>query len=48
MGAGAVLFAEIHEGLGNQVRQLLLEVGAVEVVLRKDLQGKDRMLRARW
>ncbi len=48
MGPGAVLFAEIHENLGKEVRVLLLELGAVEVILRKDLQGKDRMLKARW
>jgi release factor glutamine methyltransferase len=48
MGVGGVLFAEVHEGLGGEVRDLLLGLGAVEVVLRKDLQGKDRMIKARW
>jgi release factor glutamine methyltransferase len=48
MGPGAVLFAEVHEGLGDEVRELLLHLGAVEVVLRKDLQGKDRMIKAIW
>jgi release factor glutamine methyltransferase len=48
MGQGAVLFAEVHEGLGDEVRELLLRLGAVEVILRKDLQGKDRMIKATW
>ncbi len=48
MGPGAVLFAEVHEGLGDEVRELLLELGAGEVILRKDLQGKDRMIKAIW
>ena len=45
--AGA-LFVEIHEDLGAAVGKLLTELGAKEVVLRKDLQGKDRMIKATW
>jgi release factor glutamine methyltransferase len=45
---GAVLFLEVHEGLGGEVRDLLLGLGAAEVILRKDLQGKDRMIKAVW
>ena len=48
MGPGAILFAEVHEGLGGEVRDLLLALGAAEVILRKDLQGKDRMIKAVW
>jgi release factor glutamine methyltransferase len=48
MGPGAVLFAEVHEGLGAEVCELLTQLGAVEVILRKDLQGKDRMIKAIW
>ncbi len=48
MGPGAVLFAEVHEGLGSEVRDLLLGLGAGKVILRKDLQGKDRMIKAVW
>jgi release factor glutamine methyltransferase len=48
IGPGAVLFAEVHEGLGDEVRKLLLGLGAVEAILRKDLQGKDRMIKAVW
>ena len=42
------LYAEIHEERGTAVRELLLELGAAEVILRKDLQGKDRMVKAVW
>jgi release factor glutamine methyltransferase len=48
IGPWAVFFAEVHEGLGGEVRELLLGLGAIEVILRKDLQGKDRMIKAIW
>ncbi|HXB93854.1 MAG TPA: peptide chain release factor N(5)-glutamine methyltransferase [Puia sp.] len=43
---GGALYAEIHEEKGDAVRELLLQLGASEVVLRKDMQGKDRMIKA--
>jgi release factor glutamine methyltransferase len=43
---GGFLFFEIHEGLGNEVISLLKGIGFVNIELRKDLQGKDRMVRA--
>lgn len=46
--AGGALFAEIHEDMGPAVRDLLSELDAAEVILRKDLQGKDRMIMATW
>jgi release factor glutamine methyltransferase len=42
------LYAEIHEDLGTAVRETLLAEGAKEVILRKDLQGKDRLVKAVW
>lgn len=48
LGNGGVLFAEIHEEKGAAVRALFLQLGAHEVVLRKDMQGKDRMIKATW
>ena len=42
------LYVEIHEARGPAVRELLLQSGATEVILRKDLQGKDRMIKAVW
>ena len=46
--ADGALYAEIHEELGAAVREVLLQEGAREVVVRKDLQGKDRMIKATW
>lgn len=40
------LYAEIHEDLGAAVKEVLLQEGATEVIVRKDLQGKDRMVKA--
>ncbi|HLZ89140.1 MAG TPA: peptide chain release factor N(5)-glutamine methyltransferase [Puia sp.] len=48
LGPGGSLFAEIHEDLGPAVCDLLTALGAREVHLRKDLQGKDRMIKAGW
>jgi release factor glutamine methyltransferase len=45
---GGALYAEIHEEMGPPVSRLLREMGATEVIVRKDLQGKDRMVKARW
>ena len=45
---GGALFAEIHEERGAAVRELLLQLGARDVIVRKDLQGKDRMIKAVW
>ena len=48
LAAGGALYAEIHEDLGEAVREVLLQQGAREVIVRKDLQGKDRMVKATW
>jgi release factor glutamine methyltransferase len=42
------LYAEIHEELGPAVSEVLVQQGAREVIVRKDLQGKDRMIKASW
>jgi release factor glutamine methyltransferase len=41
------LFFEINEAYGNEVRDLLVEKGFVDVELKKDLFGKLRMVRGR-
>jgi release factor glutamine methyltransferase len=41
------LFVEIHESLGKAVTDLFKAEGYKEVVLKKDMQGKDRMVRSR-
>lgn len=40
------IYVEIHEALGNDVVNLFIESGFAGTVLRKDLQEKDRMVKA--
>ncbi len=44
--ADGKLFFEINETLGKQVCSLLEKYGYTNIELRKDLQGKDRMVKA--
>jgi release factor glutamine methyltransferase len=41
------IYLEIHEDSGRQVRDLLENEGFGEITLRQDINGKDRMIRAR-
>ena len=41
-----VLFFEIHEDFATEVIDLLEDLGFINIELRKDLQGKSRMIRA--
>jgi release factor glutamine methyltransferase len=43
--AGGNIYMEIHETLGNDVAELFKEQGYTNVELRKDMQGKDRMVK---
>lgn len=43
---GGSLFFEINEALGADTVQLLAAAGFMDVELRQDMQGKDRMIRA--
>jgi len=43
---GGSLFFEINEYLGEEMRTLLLDLGYHSVICRKDLSGKDRMMKA--
>jgi len=44
---GGLLYFEINEALGNETAKLLEEFHFMEIELRKDLNGKDRMLKAK-
>jgi release factor glutamine methyltransferase len=44
---GGNIYLEIHESLGEAVCSLLAGEGYESVELRKDMQGKDRMVRAK-
>ncbi|MFD2871219.1 peptide chain release factor N(5)-glutamine methyltransferase [Mucilaginibacter ximonensis] len=41
-----LLFFEINESLGRETARLLLDKGFKDVEIRKDLSGRDRMIRA--
>ncbi len=41
-----LLFFEINEAIGERVKNLLTELGFSEVKIKKDLSGKDRMVKA--
>lgn len=45
---GGKLFFEINQAYGNDVVKMLEYEGFVETELRKDLSGRDRMIRAIW
>ena len=44
--SGGKLYLEINETLGEQTKELLREKGFVNIILRKDLRGRERMIRA--
>lgn len=44
--SGGSLYFEINEDLGNETLQLVQDMGYQNIVLKKDINGKDRMLKA--
>lgn len=46
LAPGGRIFMEIHEGLGKEVSALFQKAGFHSVILKKDMQGKDRMVKA--
>lgn len=45
---GGKLYFEIHEDYGEAVKAELLQQRFADVILKKDMFGKDRMVRATW
>jgi release factor glutamine methyltransferase len=43
---GGQVFAEIHEDLGDEVVQLFQQTGLQSIILKKDMQDKDRLVKA--
>jgi release factor glutamine methyltransferase len=41
------IYLEIHEGLGREVANLFKDEGYENITLKKDMQGKDRMVKIR-
>ena len=48
LNLGGFLFFEINELFGKEVLELLVKKGFKHLELRKDLFGKDRMVKAQW
>jgi release factor glutamine methyltransferase len=46
LSSGGLLYLEINEALGRETADLLLSMGFSKVEVRKDLFGKERMVRA--
>jgi release factor glutamine methyltransferase len=45
---GGSIFVEINEALASGTLDIFRKAGFQQVILRKDMQGKDRMIRASW
>jgi len=43
--SGGTIYVEMHESRGEELRALFGEAGYENIVIRKDMQGKERMLR---
>lgn len=48
LNENGLLFFELHEIFGEETKAMVEQLGFSPVEIRKDLQGKDRMLRAQW
>jgi len=48
LNLGGQLYFEINEAFGSQMIRLLETNGFKEIEMRKDLSGKDRMIRGTW
>ncbi len=46
--AGGHIYCELDAGHGVETKELFENTGYTEVILRKDIHGNDRMLRALW
>jgi release factor glutamine methyltransferase len=46
LNKGGKLFFEINEAFGKEMAELLYQKGYANIEIRKDLQGKDRMIKA--
>lgn len=44
----AMLYFEIYEDFGDKITELLSNMGFKDIILKKDLNGKNRMLRCRY
>jgi len=42
------IYVEIHESLGREVQEIFSGKGFSRITIKKDMQGKDRMVKAQW
>ncbi|HRO46918.1 peptide chain release factor N(5)-glutamine methyltransferase [Agriterribacter sp.] len=40
------IYTEIHETMGEAVKNIFIQKGFTHIIVRKDMQGKDRMIKA--
>ena len=43
---GGAIYAEIHEDLAGLVESIFKNTGYQDIIVRKDMQGKNRMVKA--
>ena len=48
LNQNGLLYFEIHEQKGSEILKILKDKGFKSVELKQDLQGKDRMVKAKW
>jgi release factor glutamine methyltransferase len=48
LSSGGKLFFEINEQFANELIAILTESGFVDIELKKDINDRDRMLKAIW
>lgn len=48
LNCGGKLFFEINEQYGSEISKMLSKIGFVDIALKKDINDKDRMIKAIW
>jgi len=48
LNCGGKLFFEINEQYGAEISKMLSKIGFVDIALKKDINDKDRMIKAIW
>ena len=48
LNCGGKLFFEINEQYGSEISRMLSKMGFVDIALKKDINDKDRMIKAIW
>ncbi len=43
---GGIIFFEINEAMGQEIKRMLKNTGFINIIIKKDINGKDRFVRA--